>query len=264
MPAAFIGHGNPMNALERNRFSDAWRAFGASVRRPQAILMVSAHWYTSGVAVTAMDRPRTIHDFYGFPRELYAIEYPAPGSPSLAQRVASLLEPYGASLDSSWGFDHGAWSVLVHLSPEADVPVVQLAIDARRPAAFHWEVATALQPLRDEGVLVLGSGNVVHNLRAVDFGREGGYDWANEFDAYVRDALERGDGEALVRYDRHPAGSLAVPTPDHYFPALYVAALRRDGEHVSTIVEGMGAGSLSMRSFAIGRIQDAPSGVLGI
>lgn len=264
MPVAFIGHGSPMNALERNRYSDAWRAFGASLRRPKAILMVSAHWYTSGVAVTAMDRPRTIHDFYGFPRELYAIQYPAPGSPELAQRVATLLEPYGASLDSSWGLDHGTWSVLVHLAPEADVPVVQLAIDARRPAAFHWELATALQPLRDEGVLVLGSGNVVHNLRAIDFGLEGGYGWADEFDAYVRDALERGDGKALVGYDRHPAGSLAVPTPDHYLPALYAAALRRDGERASTIVEGMGAGSLSMRSFAIGRIQNGAAGVLGI
>jgi 4,5-DOPA dioxygenase extradiol len=252
MPAAFIGHGSPMNALERNRYSEAWRDFGASLRRPSAILVVSAHWYTHEVAVTAMERPRTIHDFYGFPPELYAIEYPAPGSPQLAQRVASLLQPYGAALDQSWGFDHGAWSVLVHLFPNADVPVVQLAIDARRPASFHWELGAALQPLRDENVLVLGSGNVVHNLHAADFGRSGGYDWADSFDAYVRDALERGDGEALVRYDRHPAGSLAVPTPDHYFPALYVAALRRSGDRISTIVEGMGAGSLSMRAFAIG------------
>jgi 4,5-DOPA dioxygenase extradiol len=214
--------------------------------------MVSAHWYTRGVAVTAMERPRTIHDFYGFPRELYAIEYRAPGSPELAKRVISLLEPHDAALDSAWGFDHGAWSVLVHLFPQADVPVVQLAIDARQPAAFHWELATALQPLRDEGVLVLGSGNVVHNLHAADFSVEGGYDWANDFDAHIRDALERGDGDALVRYDRHPAGSLAVPTPDHYFPALYAAALRRPSERVSTIVEGMQAGALSMRSFAIG------------
>ena len=200
-----------------------------------------------------MEWPRTIHDFYGFPPELYAVRYPAPGSPSLASRVASLLAPVDVTLDDAWGLDHGTWSVLVHLSPAADVPVVQLAIDATQPSSYHWDVGAALAPLRDEGVLVIGSGNIVHNLRLVDMGLgDAGYDWAVSFDERLRAAIDGNDREAMLAYDRHPEGPLAVPTPDHYFPLLYAAALRRSDEDVRTIVEGMQAGSLSMRSMRIG------------
>ncbi len=252
MPVLFLGHGSPMNAIERNGYADAWRSAGAGLPRPSAIVVISAHWYRSGAAVTVMERPRTIHDFYGFPPELYAINYPAPGSPELAKRVAALAAPVDVELDEAWGLDHGAWSVLVHLLPAADVPVIQLAIDARRPPRFHWNLGATLAPLRDEGVLIVGSGNVVHNLRLADFGLGGGYDWAVTFDELMRKALDGGDREALVDYRRHPGGTLAVPTPDHYLPLLYAAALRRPGEGVATVVDGLVAGSLSMRSVQIG------------
>jgi 4,5-DOPA dioxygenase extradiol len=252
MPVLFVGHGNPMNAIERNAYSDAWRAAGEAIASPSGVVVVSAHWYRSGVAVTAMDRPRTIHDFYGFPPELYAVRYPAPGSPELAKRVAALAAPIDVSLDTAWGFDHGAWSVLVHLLPPAEVPVIQLAIDARQPAEFHWNLGAMLAPLRDEAVLIVGSGNVVHNLRLADFGFAGGYDWAVQFDELLRAAVDAGDRDALVDYPRHPGAMLAVPTPDHYLPLLYAAALRRPGESVTTVVDGMEAGSLSMRSIRLG------------
>lgn len=252
MPVLFIGHGSPMNAIEHTRYSQAWRALGERIPRPRAMLVVSAHWYTKGVAVTAMAWPRTIHDFYGFPPELYAVRYPAPGDQLLATRIAALLAPQAVVLDETWGLDHGTWSVLVHLFPDADVPVIQLSIDAQQPAAFHWSLGASLAPLRDEGVLMLGSGNIVHNLRMADFGMDRGYDWAVGFDGYVRDALESNDREALVHYERHPGGPLAVPTPDHYLPMLYAAALRRSDEAVTTIVDGLEAGALSMRSLRIG------------
>jgi 4,5-DOPA dioxygenase extradiol len=253
MPALFVGHGNPMNALENTPYSQAWRKAGEDLARPAGVVVVSAHWYRKGVAVTAMEQPRTIHDFYGFPQELYAVRYPAPGSPALARRVARLLEPVDVTLDDAWGFDHGTWSVLVHLFPSADVPVVQLAIDATQPAAFHWNLGAALAPLRDDGILVVGSGNIVHNLRLADFGYgHAGYDWAVRFDENLRTAIEAGDRDAMIAYDRRPEGALAVPTPDHYLPLLYAAAARRPGEAVTTIVEGMEAGSLSMRSIRIG------------
>jgi 4,5-DOPA dioxygenase extradiol len=253
MPALFVGHGNPMNAIELNRYSQAWRDAAKSLpRRPDAVLVVSAHWYGPGVAVTAMERPRTIHDFYGFPPELYAVRYPAPGSPHLAARVRELLAPVEVRLDDGWGFDHGAWSVLTHVFPDADVPVVALSLDASRPASFHWELGEKLAPLRDENVLVLASGNVVHNLRQIDFGADGGFDWAVAFDERMHRALDTGDRQALVRYEREPDARLSVPTPDHYLPVLYAAALRRPGDAVTTIVEGMEAGSLSMRSIRIG------------
>lgn len=252
-PAYFLGHGNPMNAIERTRYSQAWREAGERLAPPRGVVVVSAHWYREGVAVTAMEHPRTIHDFYGFPPELYAVRYPAPGSPALARRVASLLAPVPVALDAAWGFDHGTWSVLVHLLPDAGVPVVQLAIDATQPASFHWNLGAALRPLRDDGIAIIGSGNVVHNLRLADFGMgSAGYDWAEQFDERLRTALDAGDRDAMIAYDRHPGGGLAVPTPDHYLPLLYAAAVRRPGETLATLVDGMEAGSLSMRSVRIG------------
>ncbi|HTX59943.1 MAG TPA: 4,5-DOPA dioxygenase extradiol [Verrucomicrobiae bacterium] len=252
MPAVFVGHGSPMNAIEQNRYTQAWSALGAALPVPRAVLAVSAHWFVRGVAVTANEQPRTIHDFYGFARELYRVRYEAPGDPALARHVSEMLGTLDVALDESWGLDHGAWSVLLHLYPDADVPVVQFALDATKPADLHWAIGAALAPLRDEGVLILGSGNVVHNLAAADFGIGGGFDWAMRFDRHVRDALERGDAQALIRYDAHPDGALAVPTPEHYLPLLYVAALRAPGEPVETIVDGLEAGAISMRSVRIG------------
>ena len=203
MPTMFFGHGNPMNALLDNEFSSAWRAIGASLPKPRAVLCISAHWYVAGTAVTAMPRPRTIHDFGGFPDELFAVEYPAPGEPALAERVRALLAPVAVAADRAWGLDHGTWSVLVHVFPDADVPVVQLSIDRDREPAFHYGLGRALAPLRDDGVLVVGSGNIVHNLHAYAWGRHcpEPLDWAARFDAQARDLIERGDDEALVAYE---------------------------------------------------------------
>jgi len=253
MPAAFIGHGSPMNAIETTRYSQAWRAFAATLPRPRAVLCVSAHWFTNLPAVTAMDAPRTIHDFGGFPPELYAMEYPAPGDPGLAREVERLLAPMEVVQDTTWGLDHGAWSVLVHLFPNADVPVVQLAVDGTETPAVHWEFGEKLAALRGEGVLVLGSGNVVHNLRLARFAPGAPtYAWTLSFDRYVRDALERRDSEALCDYAARPDGRLAVPTPEHYLPMLYPAATRGEDEPLATIVDGYEAGSLSMFAFRVG------------
>jgi 4,5-DOPA dioxygenase extradiol len=234
MPALFVGHGSPMNAIEDNDFSRGWRALAGRLPRPRAILCVSAHWETAGVAVTADARPKTIHDFYGFPEALYAVRYPAPGDPALARRVADLLAPMPVRFADDWGLDHGAWSVIRTIYPDADVPVVQLGIDTRQPGAYHGDVARRLAPLRDAGMLVLGSGNIVHNLRY--FRREGGppLDWAGRFDAAVRGRIEGGDLAALENYESlGPEARLAVPSPEHYLPLLYVLALRRADDRLS-------------------------------
>ena len=249
IPAVFIGHGNPMNAVEINPFTERWRELAAALPRPAAILSVSAHWYVPGARVTPEERPRTIHDFGGFPRRLYEVQYPAPGSPQLAGRVRDLLDPAPVALDAGWGLDHGTWSVLAHLFPQADVPVIQLGLDETLAAADHFELARRLQPLRDEGVLILGSGNVVHNLHAYGWGERSAstYDWAVRFEAWARERIAARDFESVVAYERLGVdAALAVPTPDHFLPLLYVLAVSDPEEPIAFPMEGFDGGSVSM------------------
>jgi 4,5-DOPA dioxygenase extradiol len=253
MPAAFLGHGSPMNALEHNRYTEAWRAFGAELARPRGIVVVSAHWYINASAVTAMARPRTIHDFYGFPDELFAVTYPAPGDPGLAQQVADLAQPLWVGLDhDSWGIDHGTWSVLVHAFPDAQVPVVQLAINAAKPFEYHVELGARLAPLRHDGVLVIASGNVVHNLGLMDARRpDSGNDWAQRFDEDARATMTSSPG-TIAEASRHRDFRLAVPTPDHFIPLLYLAGLADAAGHAAKIlIDGYAYGSLSMTSYTL-------------
>ncbi|MGI5865728.1 MAG: 4,5-DOPA dioxygenase extradiol [Myxococcales bacterium] len=253
MPALFVGHGSPMNTLERNGFTEAWAAFGQHLPRPKAVLAISAHWYLGATALTGMARPRTIHDFYGFPRELYEVEYPASGDPALAQEIAEVVKPHWVGIDQGqWGLDHGTWSVLAHVYPKADVPVLQLSINALRPLEYHLELAASLAPLRERGVLILGSGNVVHNLRAVAWDQpDAGYDWAHRFDDAVIDTMTRRPGDILGLRD-HPDYPLAVPTPDHFIPLLYLAGLAAAaGEPAELLVRGQVLGSISMTCFGL-------------
>ena len=255
MPTIFFGHGNPLNALARNAYTEGWAAIGNSLPRPKAVLCVSAHWYLPGTAVTAMSAPRTIHDFGGFPRELYQVQYPAPGSPELAQRVRELLAPVPVELNESWGLDHGTWSVLCHVFPQADIPVVQLSIDETKPPEFHYELGKRLAPLRDEGVLIIGSGNIVHNLHTYAWGRQEvePFDWAERFENQARGFLRAGNDAPLVHYESLGRDAiLSAPTPDHYLPLLYVMALRRSHEMVTFPVEGFDGGSISMLTVQIG------------
>lgn len=255
MPALFIGHGNPMHALSCNAWTDAWKRIGASLPRPEAILSISAHWYVPELAVTGQQKPPTIHDFGGFPEELYRVSYPAPGKPELARRIQNLLAPLNVAIDHSRGLDHGTWSVLTHLYPDADIPVVQLSIDETRSSAYHYETGRMLAGLRREGVLILGSGNLVHNLHAYAWGSHetAPLDWALRFEGTVRELLEAGDEERLIDYELLGKDALlSIPTPDHYLPLLYVIATRRYGEHVGFPVEGIDGGSVSMLAVQIG------------
>jgi 4,5-DOPA dioxygenase extradiol len=249
MPVIFIGHGSPMNALEANRYTQVWRQLGAETPKPKAILMISAHWYIPGVAVTAMAQPKTIHDFGGFPPELFAFQYPAPGSLALAERVKDLLAPLDVALDRTWGLDHGAWSVLAHMFPDADIPVVQLSIDRTKPNQFHYDLGKKLAGLRAEGVLILASGNVVHNLPLINWQANTAYDWATRFEQSTKDFLARNEHQALIDYDKlGKDAQLSIPTPEHYLPLLYIMGARRDGDQVQFPVEGIELGSISMLS----------------
>src|SRR2546425_1798394 len=255
MPAIFFGHGNPLNALQQNSYTRGWESIGKEIPKPKAVLCISAHWYVPESAVTAMRAPRTIHDFGGFPRELYEVTYPAPGLPELAERVAKLLEPISVRRDLQWGLDHGAWSVLCHVFPQADIPVVQLSIDETRAPAFHYEVGKRLASLRDEEILITGSGNLVHNLHAYAWGRHPvePFDWTVRFEERVRELLLAGDHGPLIEYETLGSDAiLSVPTPDHYLPLLYVIALQRKGEQISFPVAGVDGGSISMLTVQVG------------
>ena len=255
MPTVFFGHGNPMNAVGSNAWTDGWGRIGGEMTRPKSILSVSAHWYGPGTGVTVSTAPRTIHDFGGFPAELYQVQYPAPGEPALAHRVRDLLAPSDVVLDDSWGLDHGTWSVLKHAFPAADVPVVQLSIDETKPPSFHFEIGRLLAPLRAEGVLIVGSGNLVHNLHAYAWGRHSPdpYDWAVRFEGTARKLMLAGDYEPLVNYESLGKDALlSIPTPDHYLPLLYVLGSQRLGESIRFPVEGVDGGSISMLSVQVG------------
>lgn len=254
-PAIFFGHGNPMNALDDNAWTEGWAEIGRSIPRPKAILCISAHWYIPSVAVTSMERPRTIHDFGGFPRELFKVQYPAPGAPELAQRVNVLLGGNVVLDTVLWGLDHGTWSVLVHVFSDADIPVIQLSINEAEPASFHYELAKKLAPLRDEGVLVIGSGNLIHNLHAYAWGKHdtAPFDWALRFEEKARELMLLGNHEPLVNYESLGKDALlSAPTPDHYLPLLYVLALQREGEEVTFPVQGFDGGSISMTAVQVG------------
>lgn len=255
MPTLFIGHGSPMNAIEETVYATGWRETAASIPRPTAILCISAHWETEGSFVTAMTQPKTIHDFYGFPDALYQVQYPAPGSPELAERVRSMVSATAVRLDDaySWGLDHGAWSVLRRMYPEADIPVVQLSLDRTQHPRFHYELGRELAPLRREGVLIVGSGNIVHNLRLLQWNAVEPFSWAVQFDALATELILSGDHDRLVAYPAlGEAARLSIPTNEHYLPLLYILGLQQPGEPVTFFSEGLTLGSISMRSVRIG------------
>ena len=251
MPLLFMGHGYPMNAIEDNIYSRSWREMASTLPKPKAIICVSAHWETNGTFITAMKSPRTIHDFSGFPQALFDVQYPASGSPELAHETAKEITKTQVGLDEEWGLDHGTWSVLLPMYPKADIPVLQLSIDKTKPASYHYELAGELAKLRERGVLIIGSGNIVHNLRMLNFESKP-YDWAIEFDEYVKKNILSGDYTALIEYEKlGTAAKLSVPTNEHYLPMLYTLGLTGKNEEVSFFNEGVVLGSASMRSFVV-------------
>ena len=257
MPVLFIGHGSPMNAIEDNAFSQRWQQIGKEIPTPKAVVVVSAHWLTKGTMVTAMPNPKTIHDFGGFPQALFDVQYPAPGSPELATEIQKLITNPAEELDHDWGLDHGTWSVVKHMYPDADIPVLQLSIDYYKPAAYHYELAKQLLALRKKGVLIIGSGNMVHNLRMVAWDKlsepEYGFDWALEMNDIFKNKISNGFHKELIQYEKlHKAATLAIPTPDHYYPLLYILALQTDNDKVEFFNDKAVGGSLTMTSVKIG------------
>jgi 4,5-DOPA dioxygenase extradiol len=254
MPVLFIGHGSPMNAIEENEFTKGWRDVAKQIQQPKAILFVSAHWLTRGTHVTAMQSPQTIHDFGGFPAELFAQQYPAPGNPELAKEVTSVIKSTKVELDYNWGLDHGSWSVAKPMYPQANIPSLQLSIDYHKPASYHYELAKELAQLRKKGVLIIGSGNMVHNLRMPDFNmRDTGYDWAIEMNEIFKQKIKEGDHVALQQYEKlGDAARLAVPTPDHYYPLMYTLGLQEKNEPVTIFNDKATLGSITMTSLKIG------------
>lgn len=251
MPVLFIGHGSPMNALEQNEYTQGWRDIAAGIGKPSAILCVSAHWYTNSTGVCTLENPRQIYDFYGFPKPLYSLEYPAHGSPGYAGRALKLLR-WKAAEDNTWGSDHGTWCPLLFMYPDADIPVFQLSIDKHAPPEEHLALGRALMPLREQNVLILGSGNIVHNLTLLDMDMQGGYDWAYVFDDYILNAIENRSAADVIHYERagEPA-KYAFFTPDHYYPLLYVLGAAGEYSHVRTFNHSCTAGSLSMTSYLL-------------
>ncbi|MDO7742807.1 MAG: 4,5-DOPA dioxygenase extradiol [Pedobacter sp.] len=255
MPAFFIGHGSPMNGIEDNEFSDKWADIGRTLPIPKAVIVVSAHWFTSGTAVTAMSFPETIHDFGGFPKALFDVQYPAPGSPELAVEMAALIQSTEVMLDHDWGLDHGAWTILKHMFPAADIPVLQLSIDYNKSPKAHYALAGELYQLRRKGVLIMGSGNMVHNLRMVnwDMMQGGGYDWAMDINDRFKSMIMNGDHQPLMNYQNlGTAALLAIPTPEHYLPLLYTLGLQNGKEEVSLFNDKAIGGSLTMTSVRVG------------
>ena len=257
MPILFIGHGSPMNAIENNIFSKRWQQMGKEIPTPKAVVVVSAHWLTKGTMVTAMPNPKTIHDFGGFPQALFDVQYPAPGSPELATEIQKLITNPAVELDHDWGLDHGTWSVVKHMYPDADIPVLQLSIDYYKPVAYHYELAKQLLSLRKKGVLIIGSGNMVHNLRMVAWDKlnepEYGFDWALEMNDVFKNKISNGFHKELIQYEKlHKAATLAIPTPDHYYPLLYILALQTDNDKVEFFNDKAVGGSLTMTSVKIG------------
>ena len=255
MPALFVGHGSPMNAIEDNSYTAAWEALGKELPKPKAILCISAHWYTRGTFVHTLGHPETIYDFYGFPTELYEKAYPCPGAPKYADAVSKVVTKTEVIPETGWGIDHGAWVPLSRMYPLADIPVFQLSIDMTRDARLHYELGRELRSFRDRGVLILGSGNIVHNLGDINWDPDASpFDWASEFDAYVADHLVRGEHDPIIGYDSYgtSAARLAVPTPDHFLPLLYVIGSQYEGEPVSFPVQGIALGSIGMRCVRIG------------
>ena len=257
LPVIFIGHGSPMNAIEDNEFSRTWSKFGKEIPKPKAVLVVSAHWLTNGTFVTAMEQPRTIHDFGGFPQELFNVQYPAKGSPELAAATSKLITSTSVGLDHEWGLDHGTWSVVKHMYPDADIPVLQLSIDYNKPAQYHYDLAQQLKSLRSKGVLIIGSGNMVHNLRMVAWDKlqepEYGFDWAIEMNTIFKEKIGNRDVQSLINYEKlGAAAKLAIPTPDHYYPLIYSLALQDKQDEISFFNDKLVGGSLNMTSVKFG------------